>query len=88
VFQRIVQIVPHITTPGRVESVAVQPNAPIKKGDVIFKIDPQPFQFEVERLQAALVAAQQNVPQLKSSLDQLPQTSKKRPRSLTWRSLI
>jgi multidrug resistance efflux pump len=88
VFQRIVQIVPHITTPGRVESVAVQPNAPIKKGDVIFKIDPQPFQFEVERLQAALVAAQQNVPQLKSSLDQLPQTSKKRPRSLTWRSPI
>jgi multidrug resistance efflux pump len=70
VFQRIVQIVPHITTPGRVAEIVAQPNAPIKKGDVIFRIDPQSFQFEADRLQAALAAAQQNVPQLKSSLDQ------------------
>lgn len=70
VFQRIVQIVPHITTPGRVAEIVAQPNAPIKQGDVIFRIDPQSFQFEVDRLQAALAAAQQNVPQLKSTLDQ------------------
>jgi len=70
VFQRVVQIVPHITTPGRVAEVVAQPNAPIKKGEVIFRIDPKSFQFEVDRLQAALSAAQQNVPQLKSSLDQ------------------
>jgi multidrug resistance efflux pump len=70
VFQRIVQIVPHITTPGRVAEIVAQQNTPIKMGDVIFRIDPQPFQFEVDRLQAALAAAQQNVPQLKSSLDQ------------------
>jgi multidrug resistance efflux pump len=70
VFQRIVQIVPHITTPGRVEEIVAQPNTPVKKGEVIFKIDPKSFQFEVDRLQAALAAAQQNVPQLKSSLDQ------------------
>ena len=70
VFQRIVQIVPHVTTPGRVAEIVAQPNTPLKKGDVIFRIDPQPFQFEVDRLQAALAAAQQNVPQLKSSLDQ------------------
>ena len=70
VFQRIVQIVPHITTPGRIEEVVAQADTPMKKGDVIFRIDPQSFQFEVDRLQAALAAAQQNVPQLKSSLDQ------------------
>ena len=70
VFQRIVQIVPHITTPGRIEEVVAQPDTPMKKGDTIFRIDPQSFQFEVDRLQAALAAAQQNVPQLKSSLDQ------------------
>jgi multidrug resistance efflux pump len=70
VFQRIVQIVPHITTPGRVAEIVAQPNAPLKKGDVIFRIDPQPFQFEIDRLQAALAAAQQSVPQLKSSFDQ------------------
>jgi multidrug resistance efflux pump len=70
VFQRIVQIMPHITAPGRVAEVVAQPDTPMKKGDVIFRIDPQSFQFEVDRLQAALAAAQQNVPQLKSSLDQ------------------
>jgi multidrug resistance efflux pump len=70
VFQRIVQVVPHITAPGRVLEVTAQPNTPMKKGDVIFTIDPQQFQFDVKRLEAALAAAEQNVPQLKSSVDQ------------------
>jgi len=70
VFQRIVQIVPHITTAGRVQEIAAKANSPMKKGDIIFKIDPQPFQIEVSRQDAALAAAQQGVPQLKSSVDQ------------------
>lgn len=70
VFQRVVQISPHITVPGRVQSVTVQPNTPLKNGDVLFTIDPQPFQFEVNRLEAALAAASQSVPQLKAALDQ------------------
>jgi multidrug resistance efflux pump len=70
VFQRVVQVVPHITTPGRVQDVVAQPNTPLKKDDVLFRIDPQPFQFEVNRLEAALAAAEQSVPQLKSSLEQ------------------
>lgn len=70
VFQRVVQVVPHITAPGRVQDVMAQPNAPMKKGDVLFTIDPEQFQFDVNRLEAALVAAEQSVPQLKSSLDQ------------------
>jgi multidrug resistance efflux pump len=70
VFQRVVQVVPHITAPGRVLDVVAQPNAPMKKGDVIFTIDPQQFQFDVNRLEAALAAAEQSVPQLKSSVDQ------------------
>jgi multidrug resistance efflux pump len=70
VFQRVVQVVPHITAPGRVLEVSGQPNAPIKKGAVIFTIDPQQFQFDVRRLEAALAAAEQSVPQLKSSVDQ------------------
>jgi multidrug resistance efflux pump len=70
VFQRIVQITPHITTPGRVQEVAVQPNTPLKKDEVLLTIDARPFQFEVNRLEAALAAATQDVPQLKSALDQ------------------
>lgn len=70
VFQRVIQIVPHITAPGRVQEVVAEANAPMKKGDVLFRIDPRQFQFEVDRLEAALAAAEQNVPQLKSSVDQ------------------
>ncbi|MEH2528444.1 MULTISPECIES: HlyD family secretion protein [unclassified Bradyrhizobium] len=70
VFQRVVQVVPHITAPGRVQEVVAQPNAPMKKGDVVFTIDPQQFQFDGKRLEAALAAAEQSVPQLKSSVDQ------------------
>ena len=70
VFQRIVQITPRISVPGRVLEVAAQPNTPLKKGDILFRIDPAPFTFEVERLKALLAATQQNVPQLKASLDQ------------------
>jgi multidrug resistance efflux pump len=65
-----VQITPHITVPGRVQNVVAQPNIPLKKGDVLFTIDPRPFQFEVNRLEAALAAASQSVPQLKAALDQ------------------
>ena len=46
----------------------VQPNTPLKKGDVLFTVDPRPFQFEVNRLEAALAAAAQSVPQLKAAL--------------------
>ena len=49
-----------ITTPvipavkGRIISVDVKPNVPVKKGDVLFKIDPEPFQYKVDSLNAQL----------------------------------
>jgi multidrug resistance efflux pump len=39
---------------GRVISVDVKPNAPLKAGDVLFKIDPVPFQNKVDSLTAQL----------------------------------
>ena len=52
---------------GKVISVDVQPNTPIKQGDVLFTIDPEPFEAKVNQLQASLVAAQIEVPQLEAS---------------------
>jgi len=52
VYQRVVQLVPRVT--GRVIEVSVQANAAVKKGDVLFRIDPEPFQYEVDRLTADL----------------------------------
>ena len=52
VYQKVIQIVPRVT--GRVVEVAVQANSPVKQGDVLFRIDPEPFQYEVNRLTADL----------------------------------
>ncbi|OJU31112.1 MAG: secretion protein HylD [Alphaproteobacteria bacterium 65-37] len=61
-------IVPQVR--GRVIEVAVKPNEPLKMGDVLFRIDPQPFQFAVDEKRAALAEAQQNVRQLTAAFDQ------------------
>ena len=55
---------------GRVIEVPVQANMPLKQGDVLFRVDPKPFQYVVDQKQAALAEAEQNVGQLKASLDQ------------------
>src|SRR3954452_4231141 len=45
-----VQVIPQVV--GRVIEVPVEPNRPVKKGDVLFKIDPVPFQDAVKNLEA------------------------------------
>ncbi|MBD1570144.1 MULTISPECIES: HlyD family secretion protein [Aliivibrio] len=62
----------YVTTPivpsvkGKVIEVNVTPNQPVAAGDVLFKIDPIPFQAEVVRKQAALSEAEQAALQLES----------------------
>jgi len=51
------------TVPGRIVSIAVQNNASVKKGDVLFQIDPQPYQLRLDQAQAELRAAQSEVEQ-------------------------
>ena len=58
------------TVKGRVVEVPVQANTPLKEGDVLFRIDPKPFEYVVDQKKAALAEAEQNVKQLKASLDQ------------------
>jgi multidrug resistance efflux pump len=55
---------------GRVIEVPVQSNTPLKEGDVLFRIDPKPFQYVVDEKKAALADAEQKVNELKASLDQ------------------
>ncbi|HET7793287.1 MAG TPA: biotin/lipoyl-binding protein [Rhizobacter sp.] len=50
VINYVVQVVPRVT--GRVIEVPVEPNRPVKKGDVLFRIDPQPFQIKVAAAKA------------------------------------
>ena len=58
------------TVKGRVVEVPVQANAPLKEGDVLFRIDPTPLEYVVAEKKAALAEAEQNVKQLKASFDQ------------------
>ncbi|HEY0504142.1 MAG TPA: HlyD family secretion protein [Lysobacter sp.] len=60
VLNYVVQVVPRVT--GRVISVPVEANRPVKKGDVLFRIDPVPYQQELSALEAKL-------PELSAKLD-------------------
>jgi multidrug resistance efflux pump len=48
----VIPIVPRVT--GTVTEVPIEPNRPIKKGDVLFKMDPVPFQLTVKAAEATL----------------------------------
>jgi multidrug resistance efflux pump len=48
----VIPIVPRVT--GQVTEVPVEPNRPIKKGDVLFKVDPVPFEAAEKAAQATL----------------------------------
>ncbi|MGR4990472.1 HlyD family secretion protein [Vibrio rotiferianus] len=55
---------------GRVIEVPVQPNQPLQKGDVLFRIDPVPFQAEVDKLRAKVKEASQGALGLESSVQE------------------
>jgi len=55
VLKYVVNIVPQVK--GRVIAVPVEPNRPVKKGDVLFKLDPTPYQLQVDALEAQLANA-------------------------------
>jgi multidrug resistance efflux pump len=65
-YAYVVQIVPNVR--GTVVEVPVEANKPVKKGDVLFRIEPQPFQTEVDRLQALLASKNVKVAQLSEQL--------------------
>ena len=58
------------TVQGIVIEVAVRPNVPLMKGDVLFRLDPRPYQAVVDQKKALLAEAEQNVNVLKASYDQ------------------
>ena len=55
---------------GRVIDVPVEPNAPLKQGDVLFRIDPTPYQYVVDQKKALLAEAETSVKKLKAAYDQ------------------
>jgi len=64
-YQSVVEIVPNVS--GTIIEVPIEGNRPLKKGDVLFKIDPRPYQYRVDQVKAALAEAEQAVPQLEAA---------------------
>jgi multidrug resistance efflux pump len=54
---------------GRVIDVPVKANDSLEAGDVLFQIDPKPYEFEVQQRRALLAEAEQNVSQLKAGYE-------------------
>ena len=52
VYQNIVQIAAQVS--GRVVEVPVKALEPVREGDVLFKVDPKPFEYRVRELEASL----------------------------------
>ncbi|WP_417749719.1 HlyD family secretion protein, partial [Rosistilla oblonga] len=65
-YSTVTQIVPQVR--GKVIEVPVTTNAPLKAGDVLFRIDPKPYQLEVDRLEASLAGMNAKVSQLDARL--------------------
>jgi multidrug resistance efflux pump len=59
VVKYVVPIVSQVR--GRVIEVPVENNRPVKKGDVLFKIDPTPYESTVRTLEAQLASAEAKV---------------------------
>src|SRR5881397_881453 len=80
----VIPIVPRIT--GQVTEVPIQPNRPIKKGDVLFKIDPVPFEAAVKAAEATLRGLEdqlKNATAKKSALTPRIDLAKKRVEQFT-----
>jgi multidrug resistance efflux pump len=69
---RVVEVTPNVT--GQIVAIPVKPNVPVKANDVLFQIDPAPFQYKVSQLQASLAAAKQQTEILKSNYEQATAT--------------
>lgn len=74
---RVVNYVVPINPPvrGLVTEVPIEPNRPIKKGDVLFRVDPLPFEIavrsseaQIAQLRAQLVTAEANARSLQEQL--------------------
>jgi len=74
--QYVVQLVPN-NVKGHVKRVAAKANEPMKKGDLLLEIDPAPYQYAVDQIDAQLKGAKANVKQSRANLDAAHAAAKK-----------
>jgi multidrug resistance efflux pump len=65
--QYVVQLVPYVK--GQVLKVHAKANQPVKQGDLLLEINPEPYQYTLNQVQAQLQAQKQNVEQATAALE-------------------
>ena len=66
VVKYVVQVVPQVR--GRVLEVPVEPNRLVKKGELLFRIDPTPYQIQLDAAKARLAADESRLAQATAAL--------------------
>jgi multidrug resistance efflux pump len=69
IFQKVLPVTPQLQQAGRVSEVLVKPNVPIKHGEALFRVDPQPYENTVNRLIAIGEEAAQNKKVAEASIE-------------------
>jgi multidrug resistance efflux pump len=64
--QYVVQLVPYVK--GQVKAIHAEANQRVKKGDFLLEIDPAPYQYTVNQVEAQLAASKANVRQAEAAL--------------------
>src|ERR1700688_4433527 len=64
----VMEVIPNVT--GQIVAIPVKANVRVKANDVLFQIDPAPFQYTVAQLRASLAGAKQQAEILKSNYEQ------------------
>src|SRR4051794_12945674 len=67
VIKYVINVVPQVR--GRVIEVPVEPNRLVKKGEVLFRIDPTPYELTVRSLEAQLANSQASSRELDEQLN-------------------
>src|SRR5262249_54476228 len=65
--QYVIDLVPYVK--GQVKKVCAPANQPLKKGDLLLEINPEPYQYSVDQLTAQFDGAKENVNQAKAALE-------------------
>ena len=65
--QYVVQLVPYVK--GQVKKIYAKANQPMKKGDLLLEIDPTPYQYTVNQLEAQLAGAKDTVKQKQAAVE-------------------
>ncbi|MDN6296895.1 MAG: HlyD family secretion protein [Halomonas sp.] len=79
-LRQVVRVAPQVS--GQVVAVPISNNARVRRGEVLFRIDPEPFELAVEKAQLALDQARRDNAGLDASLAEA-QATLSRQRALT-----